>query len=56
MVLQNTLDFTHKMDFPNVKMDFLEYLNILGEFVFVSTHEICLNILENQHFLIFNLP
>ena len=48
-VLENLVYFgkTHVFAFSNVKMDVLEYLNILGEFVFVSTHEICLNILEN---------
>ena len=41
---------THEMELSNVKTDVLEYLNILGGFVFVRPHEICLTILKNQHF------
>ena len=43
------------MELCNVKMDVLEYLNILGEFVFVRPHEICQTILKDQHFL-FSTP
>ena len=49
-VLENLVYFgkTHVFAFANVRKDVLEYLDVLSEFVFVSTHEICLNILENK--------
>ena len=57
-ILENLVYFgkTHVFEFSNVKMDVLEYCNILGKFVFVRSHEIFLIFLENQHFWFSTCP